>query len=148
VATTHEEGFLKAIEDMPDDVTSRQVYADWLEEQGRPYEAMQQRVLAGVSEARFKIRRKSDRLFSEGGTKTKKWSATGKEWRRLDHLRSHLTAYCGRGAYEGTPWADLEIVVYEVRPQAIASLRVDRRSDPARGRRLRIFIEEPAGPSK
>jgi uncharacterized protein (TIGR02996 family) len=41
-----EQGFLADIGERPDDGTPRLVYADWLEEQGRPDEALCQRWMA------------------------------------------------------------------------------------------------------
>jgi uncharacterized protein (TIGR02996 family) len=39
-ATPDERGFLDAIKKYPDDATARLVYADWLDEHDRPYEAI------------------------------------------------------------------------------------------------------------
>jgi uncharacterized protein (TIGR02996 family) len=38
--TSEESGFLLAIEKAPTDVAARGAYADWLDEHGRPYEAL------------------------------------------------------------------------------------------------------------
>ena len=61
-----EKGFLSALKKDPNDATARGAYADWLDEHGRAHEAMLQRASAGLSEIRYKIRRTSDGLFSEG----------------------------------------------------------------------------------
>src|SRR3954470_19625319 len=92
--TADEKGFLHALEQNPDDTTARAAYADWLEKHGRRYEAILQRGRAGVSEVYFKLRRKSDGLFSDCNThKPDGWSATGKMWRELSGLRAHLAGY-------------------------------------------------------
>ena len=88
MTSTEEQGFLEAIKETPGDVTTLLAYADWLEEHSRPYRAMMRRVEAGVSQARFKVCRKTDGLFSEGGERHVKWSATGKEWERLSSVRA------------------------------------------------------------
>ncbi len=126
MATADERGFLKAIKEKPDDVATRLAYADWLEEQARPLDAVRQRAEAGVSEVQYRLRRKSDGLFSDGGENAPvRWVAQGKAWRKreylLSHLRGHLKMY--RSHYgHGTPWDDLEICVFEVRPQLVVTL--------------------------
>ncbi|MCI0703664.1 MAG: TIGR02996 domain-containing protein, partial [Planctomycetia bacterium] len=89
--TSDERGFQLAIKKNPKDLTAHGAYADWLEEHDRPYEAALQRAKAGLSEVYFKLRRKSDGLFSEGNEqrygKKSHWSAKGKMWRKLADLR-------------------------------------------------------------
>jgi uncharacterized protein (TIGR02996 family) len=144
MTTTAERGFLKAIKENPDDKTTRLVYADWLEEHGRLHEALQQRVKAGVSEVRYKLRRKSDGLFSEGADWRVAWSAQGRAWSHLGHLKAHLTTLARQDSYGGTPWGDLEVVVFEVRTQPVAVLPVSFSENPPYQRRAVI---DPAGGS-
>src|SRR5262249_8862958 len=94
-----EQGFLQAIEQTPGDTTTHLAYADWLEEQGRPHDAILQRIAAGVSEANYKLRRTSDGLYSEGNGR---WTTGGKVWRRLEHLKSHLTGHKSGDKYFST----------------------------------------------
>ena len=125
---TEEAAFLKAIKKNPDDATTRGAYADWLDEHGRPYEALLQRDAAGISEAWFKLRRKSDGLFSEGLIPSRpniRWSAKGKMWRKLSDLRSHLVGLRRHAKYgDVTPWEELEVVVIEIRLAVTATLPV------------------------
>ncbi|MBN9122424.1 MAG: TIGR02996 domain-containing protein, partial [Planctomycetes bacterium] len=60
-----ERGFVLALKKDPTDATARGAYADWLDEHGRHYDAVLQREAAGLSELRFKVRRKSGGPFSE-----------------------------------------------------------------------------------
>src|SRR5215468_8008386 len=106
-----ERGFLAALKENAKDVTTRLAYADWLEEHDRPYEAMLQRVKAGVSEARFKIRRKSDGLFAD---EHGRWTGKGKEWRQLNGVESALFHNSGQ-QFKGVDWEDVEVVVFEIR---------------------------------
>jgi uncharacterized protein (TIGR02996 family) len=138
---TAEQGFLKALKENPEDTTTRLVYADWLEEQGRTHEALQQRVKAGVSEIRYKLRRKTDGLFSEGADWRVAWSAQGRVWSQLGHLKAHLTTLASQDSYGGTPWGDLEVVVFEVRTQAVAVLPVAFADGPYRRR----AVIDPSG---
>jgi len=114
-----ERGFLAAIEKNPDDATARAAYADWLEEHERPYEAALQRGKAGLSEVFFKIRRKSDGLFSTAqrahASAPMKWATTGKMWRKVGDLHSHMRNLSDSRTYAGTPWEDIEVAVMEVR---------------------------------
>ena len=138
-----EAGFLRAIEEDATDATTRLACADWLEEHGRPYRAMLQRVAAGVSEARFKVRRKSDGLFSEGGERHVKWSPRGVEWERLSSVRAHLASGSHQPLYGGnTPWADVEVVAFEVRVRPVCSLPFSLGEGTGR-RRKKVLIEEP-----
>lgn len=59
----------------------------------------------------YKIRRKSDGLFSGGGTWYVKFSKRGKIWKQLNHLTSHLNQVdsATRRMYD-----ECEIVCYEV----------------------------------
>jgi uncharacterized protein (TIGR02996 family) len=124
--TADEKGFLAAIKKNPKDATARGAYADWLDEHDRPYEALLQREKAGLSEVRYKLRRKSDGLYSEGsGRKAVAWSMKGKAWRKLSDLHGHLKLLLrDRGRYAATPGADLEVVVVEFRAVVAATLPV------------------------
>jgi uncharacterized protein (TIGR02996 family) len=138
VADTVERGFLAALKDDAKDVTTRLAYADWLEEHDRPYEAMLQRIKAGVSEARFKIRRKSDGLFFD---RTGGWSEKGKDWKQLGHIRAHFTRESHASHYYGAKWDDLEVVVYEVRVQPVTVLTITQVPQPRYGRT--VTVHEP-----
>ena len=141
--TAEEKGFLSAIKKNPDDATARGAYADWLDEHGRHYDAMLQREAAGLSELRYKVRRKSDGLFSEGAEGhhegMKPWTTRGKLWPKMAHLRAHLNTQLQDSRYRAaarrrnlsekerdkepdeflyqgdTPLSDLEVVVVELR---------------------------------
>lgn len=158
--TSEERGFVSAIKKSPKDATARGAYADWLDEHGRPYEALIQRGKAELSEVYFKVRRKSDGLFSEGsGTSGgKHWSTKGKMWRQLHVLRSHLRNYiqANRGwsarrevelrYYDHTAWDDLEIIVVEVRVVVGAVLPMSIQGDVKDSRgRVEVVITEPLG---
>jgi uncharacterized protein (TIGR02996 family) len=149
--STEENGFLAAIEKNPDDRNARVAYADWLDEHSRPYEALLQRDLAGVSEAWFKLRRKSDGLYSEGRANYRKpirWSVKGRMWRKLSDLRSHLVNTHGpkTGHYaENTPREDLEIVVIELRMDAVTVLPILMKPDTRYTWRSILVIVEPLG---
>lgn len=140
MAINEERGFLKAIRENPKDAATRLAYADWLEEHARPYDALQQRIKAGVSEARYMVRRKSDGLYSNAGWPVT-WSAKGKPWRRLGDVKGHLTAQSRRERYGDAPWDDVEVVVFEVRVQEVAGLPVTRERD---GVWHRAVVHEPA----
>ena len=148
--TADEKGFLHAIETNPGDATARSAYADWLDEQDRPYEALLQRDKAGVSEVWFKLRRKSDGQFSEGCPTSARtpvrWSGKGKMWRRLSDLRSHILNMRDKNSYGGTPWEDVEVVVVEIRSITAAVLPVLMQSDPTRAwAGPTLTITEPLG---
>ena len=131
--TSEERGFLTAIKENPDDVTARGAYADWLDEHDRHYEAVLQRAEANLSEVYFKLRRKSDGLFSEGRSSSGpiRWTTKGKMWRRLSDLRSHMANMRPRNDYGGKiPWSDLEVVVLEVRVTVAATLPISAPPDP------------------
>src|SRR5262249_20729322 len=121
VPDAEERGFLASLKQNPKDTTSRLAYADWLEEHDRPYEAMLQRVKAGGSEGRFKVRRKSHGLFFDGKGG---WSTKGKDWRQLGHVRGHFTSDSYNARYYGTKWDDLEVVVFEIRVRPVTVLTV------------------------
>jgi uncharacterized protein (TIGR02996 family) len=142
VADAEERGFLAALKQDAKDVTSRLAYADWLEEHDRPYEAMLQRVKAGVSETRFKVRRKSDGLFFDGKGG---WSAKGKDWKQLGHVRAHFTQESFAPRYYGTSWDDLEVVVFEVRVRPVINLTVTQQPKERYGRV--VTVHEPKGGS-
>ena len=136
-----ERGFLAALKQDPKDETSRLAYADWLEEHDRPYEAMLQRVKAGVSEARFKIRRKSDGLYFDGKGG---WSAKGKDWRQLAHVRGHFTLESFSDRYYGTAWDDLEVVAFEIRVRPVTVLVITQKPKARYGRI--VTVHEPKAP--
>jgi len=138
VPDAEERGFLDALKKDLKDSTSRLAYADWLEEHDRPYEAMLQRVKAGVSEARFKIRRKSDGRYFDGKGG---WSAKGKDWRQLAHIRGHFTSDSYNARYYGTSWDDLEVVVFEIRVRPVTVLTVTQERKPKYGRT--VTVHEP-----
>jgi uncharacterized protein (TIGR02996 family) len=149
--TADEKGFLHAIEADPNDATARGAYADWLEEHGRRYEAIQQRGAAGISEVYFKLRRKSDGLFSEcDAHKRVPWTAKGKAWHDLDRLRAHMASYARSHAYGNRPvlylgqtaWDDLEVVVVELRQVEGATLPV-RYAEEWFGSRRSITVDFP-----
>lgn len=132
--TSEESGFLTAIKASPKDSTARRAYADWLEEQNRPYEAALQRGQAGLSDVYFKVRRKSDGLFSDGNPSGRgqalKWSAVGKTWKRALDVRAHMLNLRDKGTYYGTPWDDIEVVMQEVRVVFTATLPVEASQSP------------------
>jgi uncharacterized protein (TIGR02996 family) len=145
---SEEKGFLAALKENPSDATARGAYADWLDEHDRSYEALLQRDKAGISEVYFKLRRKSDGLFSEGsGRKAISWSGRGKAWRKLSDLHGHLkSALRADGKYAGTPGKDLEVVVIEVRPVVATALPVAM--EKVRGPYGTVFlvaVPEPLG---
>jgi len=146
MASAEERGFLKAIKENPDDQASRLAYADWLEDHDRPHDALNQRVKAGVSQLGYKIRRKSDGLFSdgnEGGMWEVKWSTQGRQWSNLGHVRGHFTRHSPNPFYgSNTRWDDLEVVLFEVRIQPISVLPVSR-EEQARGWSHKVVIYEP-----
>jgi uncharacterized protein (TIGR02996 family) len=143
--SSDERGFLLAIKKNPKDVTARSAYADWLDEHDRPYEAALQRGKAGLSEVYYKIRRKSDGLFSTGnkGWTTMGWSEGGKMWRRLTDLLAHMRGLSDT-TYGGTAWKDLEVVFFEVRVTYSVALPLTREK-PRGGARIRPTVAEPLG---
>src|SRR5262245_10200245 len=144
-----EKGFLQSIEEDPEDVATRLAYADWLEEHQRSYEAMLQRVEAGVSEARYKVRRKSDGLFSEGGASNVQFSSNGAEWKKVSSVRAHLSQNAPQGLYGGnTPWDDVEIVVYEVRTHLIGTLPYSFKQPEKFWRSRTVLVHEPQPPTE
>jgi uncharacterized protein (TIGR02996 family) len=153
--TADEKGFLLALEQNPDDTTARAAFADWLEEHGRRYEAILQRGQAGISEVYFKLRRKSDGLFSGCDThKPNDWSTKGKMWRELSRLRAHMASYehshrWGRAEpipYLGnTAWDDLEVVVVELRLLEGVALPVKCESSHDGRLKVSISVTEPLG---
>ena len=148
--TAEERAFLKSLEDDPADTTTRAAYADWLDEHNRPYEAAVQRGHAGLSEVLFKVRRKSDGLFSEGrppSSHTIKWSAKGKPWRRAMDVRAHMLNLPDRTTYGGTPWDDVEVVMQEVRVVFAVTLPVPVATAPRLSGRGEITITEPIAES-
>jgi uncharacterized protein (TIGR02996 family) len=146
VVSAEEQGLLQAIKENPNDVPTLLAYADWLEEHDRPYRAMMQRVQAGVSQVRYKVRRKSDGLFAGSGEYVK-WSAEGKEWDKLSSVRGHLAANSYRDKYGGVPWGDVEIAVFEIRVQDVGALTFTISGEGGTGysyrKRRQVTITEP-----
>jgi uncharacterized protein (TIGR02996 family) len=154
--TSDEKGFLLALEKDPNDTTARAAFADWLDEHGRRYEAILQRARAGVSEVFYKLRRKSDGLYSDCNPhKPDGWSAKGKMWNELSSLRAHMGSYARsrrwrsktRIPYIGnTDWDDLEVVVIELRfVEGVAMpVRYEDTTDGHR-RRIAVAVVEPIG---
>lgn len=75
----------------------------------------------------YKIRRKSDGLYADGGDGPPIFGKTGKAWRRLGDLKSHMTQThkrvvrdiiwddrSGRPRMTAHPYAGCELVVFEV----------------------------------
>jgi uncharacterized protein (TIGR02996 family) len=150
--TAEESGFLKALKKNPKDAAASSAYADWLDENGRPYEAALQREKAGLSEVFFKIRRKSDRLFSSGtrsgSYRPLTWSAKGKMWRTLSALHAHLRGPRDTRTYSGIPWEDVEVVFLEVRVTYTTTLGVAQQKHPrARGSGTTPTVVEPLRPA-
>jgi uncharacterized protein (TIGR02996 family) len=144
VISAEERAFLKALKEAPGDAATLLAYADWLEEHDRPYRAMMQRVRAGVSQGRYKLRRKSDGLFAQGRPGRVKWSAQGKEWDKLTSLRAHLGVASPHETYGGTPWEDVEIAVYEVRVQFVQALAVSLEGEiRPYGQQRKVNVAEP-----
>lgn len=125
-----ESAFLKSIKRQPSEPNHRLVFADWLDEHGRVYEAFEQRVKAGFSLAQFKLRRKSDGLFSSGGGNYVTWTTHGKVFRRLNNLQLHLRHHARSLKYaDQVPWDQLEVVVFEERLDHIASFGLNHDPD-------------------
>jgi hypothetical protein len=105
---------------------------------------MRQRVEAGVSEARYKVRRKSDGLFSEGGARNVQWSTGGAEWKKVSSVRAHLSQSAPGDLYGGnTPWDDVEVVVYEVRTLFIGTLPYSFKQPEQTWRWMSVIVHEP-----
>jgi len=67
----------------------------------------------------YKIRRKSDGLFSSGGSYPH-FTKVGKIWRQKGHLTNHLNYLLGDRSWKGsTPYDDCEIVSYELVEQQV-----------------------------
>jgi uncharacterized protein (TIGR02996 family) len=148
--TAEETGFLRAIKQNPADATARGAYADWLDEHDRSYEAALQRSKAGLSEVFFKLRRKSDGLFSTAqrpnARAPMRWDTKGKMWRKIDDLHSHMRGLTStRTSYAGTPWSDLEVVVLEVRVTYTTTLPVAEQKHPRWENSTQITVVEPLG---
>jgi uncharacterized protein (TIGR02996 family) len=120
-----EAGFVTFIEANPEDTTARAAYADWLAEHGRRLEAAQQRDAAGLSEVQYKLRRKSDGLFSECREGRFAWTLKGKGWRRLADLRAHIAAARSGSNYYETPVSDVEVVAVEIRAVMLARMPLE-----------------------
>jgi uncharacterized protein (TIGR02996 family) len=145
-ASAEERGFLAALKKDPKDVAARGAFADWLEEHARPYEAALQRAKAGLSEVYYKVRRKSDGLFSTGNNSYGEmgWSEAGKMWRRLTDVLGHLRGHGEDNSYGGTAWKQLEIVFCEVRVTYTATLPVTMTKERGVYRRT-PSVAEPLG---
>jgi uncharacterized protein (TIGR02996 family) len=124
MAEAEEKGFLKAIKENPSDVASRLAYADWLEEHGRRHDAILQRAAANVSWVVYKIRRKSDGLYSDGRYT---WNDKGKSWQKLGLLKQHISTNSYSGRYCSVLWAELEIAVFEMPLRPTVSLTLSGR---------------------
>ncbi|MDE2095737.1 MAG: hypothetical protein KGL39_00640 [Patescibacteria group bacterium] len=68
----------------------------------------------------YKLRRKSDGLYSTGGTDPNFVACKGKEWKNIGHLKNHLVMFSSNRYYGGphsnhkkTQFDNLEIVEYE-----------------------------------
>jgi hypothetical protein len=99
-----------------------------------PYVALLQRVRAGTAEAVYKLRRRSDGLFCDGG---EGWSARGRSWGRLADVQAHLSRFAREPIYGGVTWDELEVVVFEVRTQLVDTLALSRRGTS-------VTVKEPA----
>lgn len=64
------------------------------------------------SHREYKIRRRSDGLFSSGG-RSVKWSVRGKTWRNSGALKNHLHQHIDQKTYGGTGWDQLEAIEME-----------------------------------
>lgn len=61
----------------------------------------------------YKIRRRSDDLFSTGG-RVPNWKATGKIWHSIHHLRAHLRGSgIARRTHPYSPYKDADVVEFE-----------------------------------
>jgi uncharacterized protein (TIGR02996 family) len=140
--SAEEKGFLSAIKKNPKDATARGAYADWLDEQNRPYEAVLQRGKAGLSEVYFKIRRKSDGKFSAGAKwPAITWSERGKMWARLTDVHSHFRGLGDTRNYGGVPWDDIEVVIFEMRITYTAALPLKREKVKGQSRLCTTAVE-------
>jgi hypothetical protein len=84
----------------------------------------------------YKIRRKSDGLFSTGGM-SPNWSKTGKTWNAIGHLKNHLHQFdhiydynreTGQSFYrDETPniYGGCEIITYELDTRIVEAERKD-----------------------
>ena len=145
MSSAEERGLLWSIEQYPQDPRPRLIYADWLDDHGRPYRAMMQRVEASVSQVRYKIRRKSDGKFSEGGEHDVQWTSRGKEWTEFSKVRAYLALVSRQRRYGGnTDWSDVEVAVFEIRVQFVEAIpfTIDREAWRSRGRRLTMAEPE------
>jgi uncharacterized protein (TIGR02996 family) len=150
LAEGEEVGFLLALRKSPDDRTVRAAYADWLEERDRPYEAAVQRDRAGLSEVWYKLRRKTDGLFAEPDSPGPEyWTRTGKRWRSLKALVPHVISMSDRrgSSYFGVKWANLEVVVIEIRPVEIGTLPAVTTHHPLYSAYNSFTVPEPVAPS-
>lgn len=147
LAEGEEAGFLIALRKNSDDRTVHSAYADWLEEHDRPYEAAIQRDRAGLSEVWFKLRRKTDGLFADPDG-LEYWTKTGKRWRSLKGLVPHVTNVSNRreGSYLGVKWANLEVVVIEIRPTDVLTLPTVVTHHPKYQSLISFTVPEPVTP--
>ena len=168
VTGPEEAAFLAALEKNPKDANARAAYADWLDEHDQHYEAILQRGAAGLSEVSFKIRRKSDGLFSEGAEGRhrgkKPWTTKGKLWPKLLFLRLHLNEQARDHfrrqrwqsinppedfLYQGdTPVDDLEVVVVELRFTVGATMPISLPDEETKKPKPSFTITEPGTPKK
>jgi uncharacterized protein (TIGR02996 family) len=117
---TKEEAFLDAIDTAttPDDANAARLqYSDWLDEEGRSYDAALQREAAGVSVLRYDVLPKSTpdsaALLHEG-------------YRNLNAARGNITYM----AKWGLPREDFRVVVVEERRYIVCTLPGDAEKKP------------------
>lgn len=100
----------------------------------------------------YKIRRKTDGLFSTASRYSSwsamGWSESGKMWRKLADLHSHMRTLTDTRTYGGTAWKDIEVVFIEVRATFTATLPVTREKVRGYGTRLRPTVIEPLAGDK
>jgi type VI secretion system protein ImpC len=77
LTVTHDEAFLQAIFQAPDDDAPRLVYADWLEEHGQPERAEFIRVQCALARPGQDLRREADRRRAQ-----ELWDQFGADWAR------------------------------------------------------------------
>ena len=76
-----------------------------------------------LEETRFKIRRRSDGLFSSGGGYPR-FSKKGKVWNKIGYLRRHLSMFAAqtlRQYYGGCEIVEFKVEISETRTQSIGN---------------------------
>ena len=76
------------------------------------------------------------------------WAESGKMWRRLTDLLSHMRGLTNTKTYGGTAWKDLEVVFVEVRATFTATLPVTMEKVRGYTSRARPVVAEPLGGDK